>query len=69
MIGIHPDNQAPDLKDYNVYTSAPPRAAAPASTERQNRAPKRGSKTSVKGGQSLHYPRPTQLGGKLDAPP
>ena len=23
MIGIHPDNQAPDLKDYNVYTSDP----------------------------------------------
>jgi putative acyl-CoA dehydrogenase len=23
MIGIHPDNQAPELKDYNVYTSDP----------------------------------------------
>lgn len=23
MIGIHPDNQAPDLTDYNVYTSDP----------------------------------------------
>ena len=21
MIGIHPDNQAPELKHYNVYTS------------------------------------------------
>ena len=23
MMGIHPDNQAPELKDYNVYTSDP----------------------------------------------
>ena len=23
MIGIHPDNQAPELRDYNVYTSDP----------------------------------------------
>ena len=23
MIGMHPDNQAPELKDYNVYTSDP----------------------------------------------
>lgn len=23
MIGIHPDNQAPELKDYNLYTSDP----------------------------------------------
>ena len=23
MIGIHPDNQSPELKDYNVYTSDP----------------------------------------------
>ena len=23
MTGIHPDNQAPELKDYNVYTSDP----------------------------------------------
>ena len=23
MIGIHPDNQAPALEDYNVYTSDP----------------------------------------------
>ena len=23
MIGIHPDNQVPKLKDYNVYTSDP----------------------------------------------
>ena len=23
MTGIHPHNQAPELKDYNVYTSDP----------------------------------------------
>lgn len=35
MTGIHPDNQAPELKDYNVYTSDPVLRSAVARGEAQ----------------------------------